>query len=111
MFVGPFSALRSPLAKLPTAPHSPATPCGVCAVCLRFALYEPVEFIRHFLMDKLDFKKVRGKVTVHVPCTSKKMGIEASFAQLAGLCAEEVTLSNVPCCGTLRAAAAVAGIL
>jgi D-lactate dehydrogenase len=25
---------------------------------LRFALYEPVEFIRHFLVDKLEFKKV-----------------------------------------------------
>ena len=30
---------------------------------LRFALYEPVEFIRHFLLDKLDFKQVRS--TVH----------------------------------------------
>ncbi len=25
---------------------------------LRFALYEPVEFIRHFLVDKLEFSKV-----------------------------------------------------
>lgn len=26
---------------------------------LRFALYEPVEFINHFLVDKLEWKQVR----------------------------------------------------
>lgn len=57
---------------------------------LRFALYEPVEFIRHFLVDKLEWKKVRDQVAIHVPCSSKKMGIEESFAKLAGLCANEV---------------------
>lgn len=27
---------------------------------LRFSLYEPVEFIRHFLLDKLEFTQVRS---------------------------------------------------
>ncbi|PNW82667.1 hypothetical protein CHLRE_06g288700v5 [Chlamydomonas reinhardtii] len=66
---------------------------------LRFALYEPVEFIRHFLVDKLEWKKVRDQVAIHVPCSSKKMGIEESFAKLAGLCANEVVPSGIPCCG------------
>jgi D-lactate dehydrogenase len=115
---------------------------------LRFALYEPVEFIRHFLVDKLEFNKVRPSpaasegsasglhkpglrgpvqrppalhslalsalvpphthtpcaqvrdtVAVHVPCSSKKMGIEESFVKLAGLCANEVVPSGIPCCG------------
>ncbi|GAX77289.1 hypothetical protein CEUSTIGMA_g4735.t1 [Chlamydomonas eustigma] len=66
---------------------------------LRFALYEPVEFIRHFLVDKLEFKKVRDVVAVHVPCSSKKMGIEDAFTKLAGLCANEVVHSGIPCCG------------
>ncbi|KAG2497441.1 hypothetical protein HYH03_004596 [Edaphochlamys debaryana] len=66
---------------------------------LRFALYEPVEFIRHFLVDKLEWKKVRQQVAVHVPCSSKKMGIEESFSKLAGLCADEVVPSGIPCCG------------
>lgn len=34
--------------------------------------------------------QVRDQVAVHVPCSSKKMGIEESFAKLAGLCADEV---------------------
>lgn len=66
---------------------------------LRFSLYEPVEFIRHFLMDKLEFNKVRDSVAVHVPCSSKKMGIEESFMKVASQCAHEVVPSNIPCCG------------
>jgi D-lactate dehydrogenase len=66
---------------------------------LRFSLYEPVEFVRHFLLDKLDFEPVRETVAVHVPCSSKKMGIEDSFVKLAGLCAKEVVPSGIPCCG------------
>lgn len=50
-------------------------------------------------MDKLEFKKVRDTVAIHVPCSSKKMGIEESFAKLAGLCASEVVPSGIPCCG------------
>ena len=42
-------------------------------------------------MDKLEFSKVRDVVAVHVPCSSKKMGIEESFGKLAGLCAHEVS--------------------
>lgn len=33
---------------------------------LRFSLFEPVEFIRHFLLDKLEFERVKGCVAVHV---------------------------------------------
>mmetsp|Transcript_14411 Transcript_14411/g.39044 ORF Transcript_14411/g.39044 Transcript_14411/m.39044 type:complete len:1096 (-) Transcript_14411:437-3724(-) len=66
---------------------------------LRFALYEPVEFIRHFLVDKLEFEKVRDTVAIHVPCSSKKMGIEDAFTMLAGMCAHEVVPTGVPCCG------------
>ena len=36
---------------------------------------------------------------MHVPCSSKKMGIADSFTQLAALCAEEVVPTGVPCCG------------
>lgn len=54
---------------------------------------------RHFLVDKLEFEKVRDSVAVHVPCSSKKMGIEDAFTKLAGMCAHEVVPTGVPCCG------------
>jgi D-lactate dehydrogenase len=42
---------------------------------------------------------VRDTVAIHVPCSSKKMGIEDSFAKIAGLCANEVVPTGIPCCG------------
>ena len=65
----------------------------------RFNLYEPVEFISRHLMDKLEWTKVRDNVAVHVPCSSKKMGIEAAFNAVAGKCSHQITSSDVPCCG------------
>eukprot|EP00210_Caulerpa_lentillifera_P003146 g3006.t1 len=66
---------------------------------LRFSLYEPVTFVKLFMADKLEFKKVRDTVAVHVPCSSKKLGVEKNFLELAGKCAHEVVPSGVPCCG------------
>lgn len=66
---------------------------------LKFALYEPAGFVRHFLEDKLDFEPVREKVAVHVPCSSKKMGATSDVERLAGRAAKEVVPSGVPCCG------------
>lgn len=66
---------------------------------LKFALYEPAGFVRHFLEDKLDFEPVREKVAVHVPCSSKKMGATSDVERLAGRAAREVVPSGVPCCG------------
>ncbi len=66
---------------------------------LRFALYEPSEFIANHLVDKLEWKKVKKHIAVHVPCSSKKMGVEQTFMKLASKCADEVTGSGIPCCG------------
>ncbi|KAL6754380.1 glycolate dehydrogenase [Haematococcus lacustris] len=82
-----------------TSPCLSQVKASISEPSLRFALYEPVEFIRHFLVDKLEWRKVRDSVAIHVPCSSKKMGIEESFAKLAGLCANEVVPTGIPCCG------------
>ena len=66
---------------------------------LRFALHEPVGFVSTHLAPRLDFEKVAGRVAVHVPCSSKKMGATAAFEALVSKCAEEVVPSGVPCCG------------
>mmetsp|Transcript_7949 Transcript_7949/g.26102 ORF Transcript_7949/g.26102 Transcript_7949/m.26102 type:complete len:1104 (-) Transcript_7949:322-3633(-) len=66
---------------------------------LKFALYEPVEFVSTFLVDKLDFEKKKDAVAVHVPCSSKKMKLEAQFTALVAKCANEVSHTGIPCCG------------
>ena len=43
--------------------------------------------------------QVRDNVAIHVPCTSKKLGVTGAFEQIAALCAKEVTPSGIPCCG------------
>jgi D-lactate dehydrogenase len=66
---------------------------------LRFAMHEPVGFVSTHLAPGLEFEKVAGRVAVHVPCSSKKMGATAAFEGLVAKCADEVVPSGVPCCG------------
>lgn len=66
---------------------------------LKFGLYEPVEFISRFLVDKLEWRRVKDSVAVHVPCSSKQMGLAPHFAKVADLCANSVFDSGIPCCG------------
>lgn len=63
-------------------------------------LYEPVEFIHTFLMDRLAFTKTAGTVALHVTCSSTKMGLAEKFKAVAQACAETVVLPpKVGCCG------------
>jgi D-lactate dehydrogenase len=63
-------------------------------------LYEPVEFIHEFLMDKLHFSKVDEVVAVHPTCTTTKMGLTAKLKAVADACASHVVLpEEVGCCG------------
>ncbi|MBI9070552.1 MAG: FAD-binding oxidoreductase [Melioribacteraceae bacterium] len=67
---------------------------------LKLELFEPIEFIYKFLRDKLDFKKLDKKITIHTTCSSTKMGLTDLFKDVAELCASEVIIPNhVSCCG------------
>lgn len=63
-------------------------------------LHEPVEFITEYCLPHLDVRPVPETVTVHVSCSSVKMGLSAKFAALARLCATEVVVPRgIHCCG------------
>ncbi|MFA9371797.1 MAG: FAD-binding and (Fe-S)-binding domain-containing protein [Labilibaculum antarcticum] len=63
-------------------------------------LYEPVEFIHAFLMDKLNFKIVDEVVAIHSTCTTTKMGLTPALKEVAEACAKHVVLpAEVGCCG------------
>lgn len=51
-----------------TSPCLSQVKAGISEPALRFALYEPVEFIRHFLVDKLEFSKVRVVASAFSAC-------------------------------------------
>ena len=62
-------------------------------------IFEPVGFVERYLVDKLEWERTADSVAVHVPCSSKKLGLGPSFHRLAGKCAHDVVDSGVPCCG------------
>ena len=63
-------------------------------------LYEPVEFIDRFLLDKLDFHPTNESITVHATCSTIKMGLKPSLIKIAQLCSNNVLVPDeVGCCG------------
>ncbi len=63
-------------------------------------IYEPVEFIHTFLMERLKFRKAPDTVAVHVTCSSVKMGLAEKFRAVAEACSAKVIIPPaVGCCG------------
>ncbi|MGB3212165.1 MAG: FAD-binding and (Fe-S)-binding domain-containing protein [Desulforhopalus sp.] len=66
----------------------------------RLQLFEPIEFVLIYLMDKLTFTQMDVKVAVHPTCSTRKLGLEGKLEQLARACATEVVMpEDVYCCG------------
>lgn len=62
-------------------------------------VYDPIEFMLHFVMPKLTVKNPRDIVTVFPVCSVKKIGMEEKLLQLAKICSKEVTFVETNCCG------------
>lgn len=63
-------------------------------------LYEPVEFIDKFLLDKLDITPIKETITIHATCSTIKMGLKPTLIKVARLCAENVLVpEEIGCCG------------
>ncbi|NDW12521.1 FAD-binding oxidoreductase [Bacteroides sp. 214] len=63
-------------------------------------LYEPVEFINTFLLDKLVFTQISEPITVHITCSMQKMGLSDQLVSLAKRCSTHVLIpEEVGCCG------------
>ncbi len=66
----------------------------------RLLLFEPIEFVLTYLMERLKFKQLDIKVAVHPTCSTRKMGLENKLLELARLCAREVIWpEDIYCCG------------
>lgn len=66
----------------------------------RLKLYDQVEFIHDFLLDKLTLEKQPVSITIHTTCSSTKMHLEEKLYNIAARCAEKVIVpENVHCCG------------
>jgi D-lactate dehydrogenase len=66
----------------------------------RLELYEPIQFVLNFLMDKLSFAQKDIKIAVHPTCSTRKMGLELKLLELAKACATDVVWpEEIYCCG------------
>jgi D-lactate dehydrogenase len=66
----------------------------------KMQLYEPVEFITTFMLDKLHFEQSDEPVAVHITCSMRKMGLGKQIIDLAKRCSSTVlTPEEVGCCG------------
>mgnify|MGYP000938699471 CR=1 FL=1 len=66
----------------------------------RLKLYDQVEFIHDFLLERLRFNKLPLSIAVHITCSSTKMQLEEKLLKVASLCAEKVIVpEDITCCG------------
>ncbi|MCB2218252.1 MAG: FAD-binding oxidoreductase [Desulfobulbaceae bacterium] len=66
----------------------------------RLKLYEPIEFVLTFLMDRLTFKQKETTIAIHPTCSTRKMGLETKLLELARACATRVIWpQDIHCCG------------
>ncbi|MDD5053168.1 MAG: FAD-binding and (Fe-S)-binding domain-containing protein [Sulfuricurvum sp.] len=63
-------------------------------------LFEPVEFITEFLLDKLKFTKTNDPISIHVTCSMTRMNLKEKIVKLAEMCSSNVLIpEEVGCCG------------
>ncbi len=66
----------------------------------RLTVYEPIEFVLQFLMERLSFTRKDTSVAVHPTCSTRKMGLESKLLELAKRCATRVIWpEDIYCCG------------
>ena len=63
-------------------------------------IYEPVGFIREFLLPEMERVAQLDSIALHVTCSARKMGLEDDFIAVARICAKSVFLPEEDgCCG------------
>lgn len=66
----------------------------------RMKLYEPAEFIRTFLRDRLEFHRTDRPVAIHLTCSMRLMRQTDAMLDVARLCSSRVFVpEEVGCCG------------
>lgn len=66
---------------------------------IRLKLYEPVEFIHDFMLDKLDLVRLPVTVAIHPTCSTVKIGAVEKMKAVAEKCASKVVIPpDVTCC-------------
>jgi len=66
----------------------------------RLDVYDPVRFIRTFLLDKLQFTPQAEPVAVHVTCSTQHLGEGQALIDIVRRCTQELVIpEGIHCCG------------
>jgi D-lactate dehydrogenase len=66
----------------------------------RLRIFEPFEFIQRYLLEPLPITPIDETLAMHITCSSRIMGLEGVFREVAGtLAAEAIFPDEVSCCG------------
>ncbi|SFZ97424.1 Predicted D-lactate dehydrogenase, Fe-S protein, FAD/FMN-containing [hydrothermal vent metagenome] len=66
----------------------------------RLKIYDSVDFIAEFLLEKLDIKQTDEPIVIHTTCSTRKSGMTEQFEKIAKVCSSNVTIpQSVSCCG------------
>jgi len=63
-------------------------------------VYDPVGFIYHFLLERLDLQPLEETVLLHPVCSVKKLGLEHQLLEIGKRCAKKAVIpDDSGCCG------------
>ncbi len=63
-------------------------------------LFEPIRFIRQFLLPEMRQTERAGSIALHITCSARKMGLEEDLLAIAEVCADKVFVPEEEgCCG------------
>ncbi len=66
----------------------------------RLVLMDPIEFVMKNLSGRLNFRQLPRTVALHPTCSTRTMGLEGQFRELASRCARSVVVpKGIGCCG------------
>ncbi|KAF1056952.1 MAG: hypothetical protein GAK44_00031 [Pseudomonas delhiensis] len=66
----------------------------------RLKIFDPVKFIRTYLLERLDFQPQDKPVAVHVTCSTQHLGESQALIDLVRRCTSQVVIpEGIHCCG------------
>lgn len=83
--------------------YSDTSPCSLRLkdkIDERIRLYDTVDFIDRFLMDRLVFTQTNEPVALHITCSATRMGQAPKLKRIMSACSSQVTIPDqITCCG------------
>ncbi len=83
--------------------YSDTSPCTLRmqeSIDNRLQIFEAVQFIQQFVLERLQITPVQEPIALHITCSSARMGLADNLVSLAKACAREVIIPDqITCCG------------